>query len=250
MAKSKGFSSRERLQSAAKSLFAERGYEITTVAAIVKLAKTSYSQFIAHFGDKRGVMAAILSEGWTQINSAIRLATSKTSVPMGKLKTAVDVLISYLERDQAFRKLLLTETVTARENETLSPEAGFSDFVKILDEIFAEMVRGGELSPQMHPQVLRSGLVGALQGMLRDQLLGEHGEAHVSFPESAIRMVFANFLSSALTSSQPVEISAPDVAVSTLPGWEETPLDKQIDQRWIHHYLDLAAIALGPHGNA
>src|ERR1700737_5454096 len=48
-------SSRDRLREAAKSLFAERGFEDTTTAAICRLAGTSQSQLIKHFTDKQGV---------------------------------------------------------------------------------------------------------------------------------------------------------------------------------------------------
>jgi AcrR family transcriptional regulator len=116
--KDKAGSSRQRLQEAAKALFAERGYEHTTVAAIVKLAKTSYSQFIVHFGDKSGVLSAIFLQAWGEIISTIRLATSRTSSPVGKLNLIVDVLLSYLERDQAFRTLLLMERATTRDGNT------------------------------------------------------------------------------------------------------------------------------------
>jgi AcrR family transcriptional regulator len=241
-------SSRERLQEAAKSLFAERGYETTTVAAIVKLARTSYSQFIAHFTDKAGVLSAILRDGWTEIASAIRLATSRISSPLDKLKLTVDVVISYLERDHAFRTLFLMERATTRRNGTRSHNEGFRDFMKILDGIFAEMLQRGDLSADVNPQVLRSALMGALEGMLRDQLLG--GQAAASYSESAIRLVFSNFMASALATKKPQApvMEAPEAAIDELAeaGLEVPPGD----QRWINRYLNLAAIALGPPGNA
>jgi len=243
-------SSRERLQEAAKSLFAERGYETTTVAAIVKLARTSYSQFIAHFTDKAGVLSAILLDGWTEIASAIRLATSRISSPLDKLKLTVDVVISYLERDQAFRTLFLMERATTRRNGARSHNEGFRDFMKILDDIFAEMLQRGALSPNVNPQVLRSALMGALEGMLRDQLMGSQANARVSYSERAIRLVFSNFLASALTNNkaQTPVMEAPEAAIDeSAEGGLEIPPG---DQRWINRYLNLAAIALGPPGNA
>ena len=52
-------SSRDRLREAAKTLFAECGYEDTTTAAICHLAGTSQSQLIKHFIDKQGTLEAI-----------------------------------------------------------------------------------------------------------------------------------------------------------------------------------------------
>lgn len=237
-------SSRERLQEAARMLFAERGYEATTVAAIIKLAGTSYSQFIAHFVDKPGVMRAILAEGWNQINSAIRLATARTSSPVARLKLALDVVISYLDGDQAFRRLLLIEKAISGGDRN----SAFSDFLKMLDQIFEDMRRAEQLSPEIPPQALRAALVGALEGMLRDQLLTQQSGFGAPYSESAIHLVISNILGSALASSKAPEISVLQIAESA-PA-EEIGVDKYSDQYWIHHYLDLAAIALGPRGNA
>ena len=244
---SKGHSSRERLQEAARNLFAEHGYESTTVAAIIKSAGTSYSQFIAHFGDKSGVMAAILAEGWSRINSAIRLATARTPSPLARLKLALDVVISYLDGDRAFRQLLLLDRAT-RAEEAQGQNAGFSEFTKILDHILADMAQGERLEPQISPQVLRSALVGALEGMLREQLLVERSGSRGSYSDSAIQLVLSNILNSVLTGTTAQEITVPDVAADSLA--EELPPQRRGDQYWIHHYLDLAAIALGPTGNA
>ena len=239
--KDKAGSSRQRLQEAAKALFAERGYEHTTVAAIVKLAKTSYSQFIVHFGDKSGVLSAIFLQAWGEIISTIRLATSRTSSPVGKLNLIVDVLLSYLERDQAFRTLLLMERATTRDGNTVLPNAGLSDFMKILDEVFEDMVRTGELSRGVPPQLLRSALVGALEGMLRDQFFRAQTASGIPYSESAVRAVFGTFLESFLQPTQRAEVQ---------DEFPEGAVDIEIDRDWIHHYLRLAAVALERPGNA
>jgi AcrR family transcriptional regulator len=232
----KRHSSRERLQQAAKVLFAERGYEATTVADVVEVAKTSYSQFVAHFGDKNGVLSAILSEDWGHVASAIRLAIAKTASPLGKLKLIIDIVLSYLERDAAFRTLFLIEGSIARVDGTPAQHAGFSQLLLILDEVFEQIARERSLAPHAHPQVLRSALLGALEGMLRDQLLQErqHGSAGV-YTEHAILAMFSNFLYSALQTGEPVE-------KDEIPAGE-APVEI-LDQHWIHRYLELAALAL------
>jgi AcrR family transcriptional regulator len=58
--------SRERIREAAKALFAERGYEPTSTAAICRLAGTSESQLIKHFGNKQGVLEAVFQHAWEQ----------------------------------------------------------------------------------------------------------------------------------------------------------------------------------------
>ncbi len=193
-------SSRERIREAAKALFADRGYEATTTAAICRLAGTSQSQIIKHFTDKQGLLEAILEHAWEQINPAIRLAIEKVPSPREKLKIMVDMVLSFLEKDAELRTLFLLEGRRIRGNGhmvVLVP--GFLDFVKMLDSILKEMATKGELLPGIHPQALRSGLMGAFEGLLRDQLLARPSRFPASYMEADARAVFAAFLSSCLS---------------------------------------------------
>src|SRR5437868_14952428 len=103
-------SSRERLLSAARTLFPDRGYEATTTAAIAKLAHTSESQLLKHFKDKSGLLAAVLEQGWKELNAAVRLAIVRIGSPVDQLNLSFDMLFSYLEQDKNFRSVFLLET--------------------------------------------------------------------------------------------------------------------------------------------
>src|SRR5712692_7265526 len=102
-------SSRDRVREAAKTLFAERGYESTSTAAICRLAGTSQSQLIKHFTNKQGVLEAILEYAWEQLNPAVRLAIEKIPSSTDKLKIMIDMVLSFLERDRELRTLFLLE---------------------------------------------------------------------------------------------------------------------------------------------
>src|SRR5207245_1661700 len=95
-------SSRDRIREGAKALFAERGYEATTTAAICRLAGTSQSQLIKHFTNKQGVLEAIFEYAWEQINPAIRLAIEKIPSPTDKLKIMIDMVLSFWRRTGSY----------------------------------------------------------------------------------------------------------------------------------------------------
>jgi TetR/AcrR family transcriptional regulator of autoinduction and epiphytic fitness len=92
--------SRERIREAAKTLFAERGYEATSTAAICRLAGTSESQLIKHFENKQGVLEAVLQYAWEHINPALRLATESIPAPRQKFQVMVDMVLKFLEKDE------------------------------------------------------------------------------------------------------------------------------------------------------
>ena len=60
-------SSHDRILRAAKSLFAQNGYENTSTVAIAREAGTSESQLMKHFGSKQGLLVAILDRGWNGV---------------------------------------------------------------------------------------------------------------------------------------------------------------------------------------
>ncbi len=190
-------SSRERMREAAKALFAKQGYEATTTAAICRLAGTSQSQLIKHFTNKQGLLEAIFEEAWELINPALRLAIEKIPSPTDKLKILFDMVLTFLEKDRELRTLFLLEGRRIRgDGHMVVLVPGFFEFVKTMDGILKEMAAKGELSQQIHPQALRSALMGAVEGMLRDQLLARPSHFPAVYSEAELRAVFSTLLSS------------------------------------------------------
>jgi AcrR family transcriptional regulator len=189
-------SSRDRLREAAKALFAERGFEATTTAAICRLAGTSQSQLIKHFTDKQGILEAVFEHTWEQINPAVRLATESIALPWDKLKILTDMILGFLEKDHAIRTLFLLEGRRIRgDGHMIVLVPGFIDFIKTVDGILKELVVRGEMKPDLHPQAFRSALMGAIEGMLRDHMLARTSRLPASFTEADIRVMVSTLLS-------------------------------------------------------
>ncbi len=188
-------SSRHRIRDAAKSLFAARGYEATSTAAICRLAGTSQSQLIKHFTDKQGLLSAIFEYAWEQINPAISLAIEKIPTPREKLNILMDMVLTFLERDRELRTLFLLEGRRIRgDGHMVVLVPGFLEFVKTLDTVLKEMAAKGELSQQLHPQAVRSALMGMAEGLLRDQAIAKPSHLPASYSQADIRGVLNAFL--------------------------------------------------------
>jgi len=193
-------SSRDRLREGAKALFAERGYEATTTAAICRLAGTSQSQLIKHFIDKQGVLEAIFEYTWEQLNPAVRLATENIASPREKLRVLIDMVLGFLEKDRAIRSLFLLEGRRIRgDGHMVVLVPGFLEFVKMLDGILKELAAKGELVPNIHPQAFRSALMGAIEGMLRDHMLARTSRLPASYAEADMRAMVSSLLSFCLS---------------------------------------------------
>jgi AcrR family transcriptional regulator len=191
--------SRERLLEAAKTLFAERGYEATSTISVCRIAGSSESQLIKHFGSKQGVLAAIFEYAWEQINPAVRLATASVPLPREKLRITIEMILNFLAKDLPLRTLFLLEGRRIRDDGKLIVLVpGFLEFVKMVDEILQQMRNQGELNANIHPQALRSALMGAIEGLLRDKILAATSSFPAAYSDSDIRTVCFGLLDASL----------------------------------------------------
>lgn len=192
-------SSRDRIRESAKGLFAKHGYESTPTAAICRQAGTSESQLLKHFESKQGLLEAIFEEAWRHINPAIRLATESIGNPREQLRILIEMVLNFLSKDQDLLLLFLLEGRRIRDDGkfvTLVP--GFLEFVGQVDEILNRLRAAGELAPDIDPQSIRSGLMGAVEGLLRDQLLGRFTKYPAAYSDADVRSVCFRFLASVM----------------------------------------------------
>jgi len=189
--------SRERIREAAKRLFAERGYEATSTAAIARLAGTSESQLVKHFEGKQGLLEAIFQYSWEQIIPALDLALESVAEPREKFRLLVEMVLNFLAKDEDLRKLFLLEGRRVRgdgKHVVLVP--GFLDFIQRVDGILQRIAEKGDLA--IPSQALRSALMGALEGMLRDQILARTNNYPAAFTDADVRTICFLFFSAAL----------------------------------------------------
>ncbi len=166
--------SRTRLLLAGRQLFAENGYESTSTASIARLAGTSESQLIKHFGGKAGLLDAIFVDGWTTLTAWLQQQLSETTSPIDRLRAIPRLMFEALNRDPELRQLLLLEGRRIRKEGRLATLTdGFLGFVKLVDATLEDMRQNGQLRSDLNPQAIRSALIGLTEGVLRDRLIAE-----------------------------------------------------------------------------
>jgi AcrR family transcriptional regulator len=189
-----GVSSHDRILAAAKQLFASRGYENTSTVAIARLAGTSESQLMKHFGSKEGLLEAIFEQGWEKMGYALR-GIHELSTPADKLLALLDLVLAALERDPEAKELMLLEGRRVRkEGRMVLLTRGYQEFVKTIDSLLLEMRAAGQVRSDANLQAIRSGLMGMMEGMMRDQLLARRTGYAADYSADDIRKLFGNVL--------------------------------------------------------
>ncbi len=191
-------SSHDRILHTAKRLFSERGYDNTSTSAIARQAGTSESQLMKHFGSKEGLLEAIFLEGWGRISQGFPRLEELDS-PVEKLRALTEAILDGLESDPALQELMLLEGRRVRkEGHAVMMTPGFLDLPAMLDGLLEQMRAAGQLRPELHPQAVRSALIGAFEALLRDRLLAARMNypAHYSAAQlrQALNAVIAAFV--------------------------------------------------------
>ena len=112
---------RERLQEAATSLYAERGFDATTVADIAERAGLTERTFFRHFADKREV----LFEGSAELQALLvqhLLAAPKDTPPLDAIALALESTSDVFEERRAAvrqRRALIQNHPELRERELI-----------------------------------------------------------------------------------------------------------------------------------
>lgn len=194
-------SSHDRILQAAKILFAGKGYGNTSTVAIARLAGTSESQLMKHFGSKEGLLDAIFEQAWQKMNWGVRQAIQGLPSPADKLSALVGLMITALEKDPELKLLMLLEGRRIRkEGHMVLLTQGFQEFVRLLDGVLREMRAAGQLRAETHPEAVRSALMGALEGLMRDQLLAHRIGFPARYNNKQLRQTFETLLASFIVS--------------------------------------------------
>jgi AcrR family transcriptional regulator len=166
--------SRERLLLSGRKLFSENGYESTSTASIARLAGTSESQLIKHFGGKAGLLDQIFSNGWTGLGAWFRERLAENSPPAERLKAIPRLTFEALAQDPELRELLLLEGRRIRkEGKTSVLTDGFKGLSDLVGATLEEMRAAGQIRHGLNVHAISAALIGLTEGALRDQLLTE-----------------------------------------------------------------------------
>ena len=184
-------SSHDRILQSARRLFATDGYENATTSAIARMAGTSESQLIKHFGSKEGLLEAIFDHSWQRMGAGITQTLAPLTSPREKLVALTELMISALEKDKELRTLMLLEGRRIRKHgHMVLLTRGFLGVLEAVDGLLSQMLETGELRPGLNVEAVRSALIGAFEGLLRDQLLAERVDYPARFNGRELRAAF------------------------------------------------------------
>lgn len=109
MAREKDEAKRQKITAAAKRLFAERGYEATSIADLAREASLPVGSVYTYFENKEAILRAVVEEGWGEFLSGLEAALAGAGGPERRLALIVYEILPSLFKDVDLISILLAE---------------------------------------------------------------------------------------------------------------------------------------------
>jgi AcrR family transcriptional regulator len=142
-----GAQRRQQLLDVGRELFAQRGYEATSIEEIAARADVSKPVVYEHFGSKEGLYAVVVDREMQLLLDRFTSALSAAAHPRELLERAALVLLDYIEEDtDGFRVLTRDAPVTSASG-TFSSLIG--EVARKVEHILGSQFGGRGYDPQL-----------------------------------------------------------------------------------------------------
>jgi len=152
---------REKLIQAAIAVFAEHGYNGTTVDDIVQAAGSSKGAFYFYFPNKEGLFLALVEDFATGLVRAIADAVEKSTGALAKVEAALAAGVRAFGRDRALSKIMLVEAVGLNPAFEGKRREIYARFAALIQSYLDKAVADGDIPP-MNTEMMAYAWLGAI----------------------------------------------------------------------------------------
>jgi AcrR family transcriptional regulator len=184
------FTTRQRVMRIAKQQFAS-GYDAVFLSDIAREARVPDAELATHFRTKLDLLLAIFDEGWALINPGLAEIAATAGSAHAAMLSMLTATMHILEKDRELAQLLMFE------GHRLDPEtgrirvsAGYRRFMGLCTDLAVRGQADGSFKTSLHPRVVASALVHAMEGLMRDRMLAEEEGDRTTFSNNQLISTF------------------------------------------------------------
>lgn len=150
---------RERLLSAAETLFAEKGFEATSVRELAAHAGCNLSLIHYYFGSKEGLLTELVRGKAGQAGALLEAAAAEAPDAASAVRAFVAFMVDFATENQAFLRMVFREVIGTPHPAFDAIRARIGQNLRILDGLLAGGQAAGHLRAVDRP-VAAMGLAG------------------------------------------------------------------------------------------
>lgn len=159
---------RRRMMDAVADLSADRGYEATKIADIVRSAAVARKTLYDNFDGKEDLFLSAVDAVLTEMRMVVEEACESNGSGEEGIVAGLSALLDYIAEHPAAARMCMVEAISATPSSARLYEAGMRDFVELLRR---SAPGGGDL-----PETMEESLVGGVAWILQQQI--RRGESY------------------------------------------------------------------------
>lgn len=140
-------------------LFAEKGYDATSVEEITAVVGIAKGTLYYHFSSKEEIFNFLIDEGMKLLQNSIEIKTSKTTNSTEKLKAVILIQIKILVKYEDLLTILLSQ-IWGKEPRNLKLKEYIFKYIETIEQIVIEGIKANEIHSTKDAKVLASGIFG------------------------------------------------------------------------------------------
>ncbi len=153
---------RTAILTAARSVFAQKGFEGTTIREVAKAARVNNAMIYYFFKDKSNLYRSVIADSFTALAAIWKNDIFRSSGSVRKkIETFIDGYIRFHQKNEDLRRIMAMEFAGSWENVCWICEEYFSESYSPLAELIREGIRTGELK-QLDPGMALTSLIGII----------------------------------------------------------------------------------------
>ena len=149
---------KRKIFEAAMELFAQKGYDATSVEEITSVVGIAKGTLYYHFSSKEEIFNFLVEEGMNLLKNSIEIKTSKFDNSIDKIKAVILIQIKIINKYENLITLVISQ-MWGKEERNLRCRGYIYEYIKILEDIIREGIEKGEVR-EGNPEAIASGIFG------------------------------------------------------------------------------------------
>jgi len=149
---------KRKIFEAAMELFAQKGYDATSVEEITSIVGIAKGTLYYHFSSKEEIFNFLIEEGMNLLKNSIEIKTSKFTNSIDKIKAVILIQIKSIVKYENLITLVISQMWGKEERNSRCRDYIY-EYIKILETIIKEGIEKGEIR-NGNPKAIASGIFG------------------------------------------------------------------------------------------
>lgn len=169
-------------------LFAEKGYDATSVEEITATVGVAKGTLYYHFSSKEEIFKFLIEEGVKLLKNSIAIKTDKLEDSIDKIRAIVLIQIKVLVKYESFMTIILSQ-IWGTDPRSKMCRAYVFEYIQMIEEIVKQGIQKGEII-EGDPNVIASGIFGFTCSSLIYKMRHHTEELEVAILDKEIEKCF------------------------------------------------------------